>query len=132
VRRIFIALALCFCSLAMHGQKTRMGQDLPLARTGVNYPIKVHLSAIHYRTEYDGAGFGGIIYTDTVINGKKVELEGISGVSSRLYKLSLGDYQARLLKDPHNRFVDTPLFQIWEIVLPDRTVWRGTVTGILE
>jgi hypothetical protein len=115
----------------MQGQKTRWGQDLPLVKTGVNYPIKMHLSGVHYRSVYDGTGFNGVIYADTVINGNKVELEGMSGVSSKSYSLVLGDYQARLLKDSH-QVGHTPLFQMYELVLPDRTVWRGTVVGIFE
>ena len=130
MKRFFVALAFCFCSLAMHGQKTRWGQDLPLAQKGVDYPIKVHLSGIHYRTEYDGTGFGQIIYADTVINGNKVELAGIAGVASKSYKLFLGDYQARSLKDSQTGH--TPLFQAYELVLPDKTVWRCTVVGISE
>jgi hypothetical protein len=127
VKKIFIALAFCFCSLAMHGQKTRAGQDLPLARPGVDYPIKIHISGMHYRTSpYEAA-----IYADAVMNGKKVELEGGQGIPYKYYKLSPGDYQARLLKDSH-KIADSPIFQEYEVILPDKTVWRCTLTGVLE
>jgi len=86
---------------------------------------------MHYRWEYSEGYTGNVIYADAVMNGKKVELMGGQGASSQRYRLSLGDYQARLMKDPH-KFGDTPLSQVWEIVLPDKTVWRCTVTGILE
>jgi hypothetical protein len=132
MRRVFVALAFCFCSLAMHGQKTRLGQGLPHAKPGDDYPIKVHISGLHYRGEYIGSGqTADVIYADAVMNGKKVELQGDREVPFQYYKLPLGDYQARLLKDPH-KMGDTPIFQIYEVVLPDRTVWRCTVTGILE
>jgi hypothetical protein len=132
VRRFLVALAFCFCSLAVHGQKTRFGQDLPLAKPGVDYPIKVHISGVHYRGEYIGSDqYDGVIYADAIMNGMKVELKGGQGVPSHYYKLSLGDHQARLLKDSQ-KIRDTPIFQEYEVVLPDRTIWRCTVTGILE
>jgi hypothetical protein len=116
----------------MHGQKTRLGQGLPHAKPGDDYPIKVHISGLHYRGEYIGSGqTADVIYADAVMNGKKVELQGDREVPFQYYKLPLGDYQARLLKDPH-KMGDTPIFQIYEVVLPDRTVWRCTVTGISE
>jgi hypothetical protein len=116
----------------MQGQKTRLGQELPRARPGVDYPIKMHISGIHYRGEYIGSGqTKDVIYADAVVNGKKVELRGDREVPFQYFKLPLGDYQARLLKDPH-KLNDMPLFQVWEIVLPDRTVWPFTITGISE
>ena len=127
MKKIFIVLAFCLGPLAMHAQKTRAGQELPLARPGADYPIKVHISGMHYRT----SPYESTIYADAVINGEKVELEGGQGIPYKYYKLSLGDYQARLLKDPH-KITDTPIFQEYEVVLPDKTVWRCTVTGVLE
>jgi hypothetical protein len=48
------------------------------AKPGDNFPIKVHISGIHYREEYIGAGqTEDVIYADAVMNGKKVELRGI-------------------------------------------------------
>ena len=116
----------------MHGQKTRYGQELPHARPGDDYPIKVHISGIHYRKEYIGSGqTADVIYADAVMNGKKVELRGDREAPFQYYKLPLGDCQARLLKDPH-KITDTPLFQIYEVVFPDKTVGSFTVTGISE
>jgi hypothetical protein len=116
----------------MHGQKTRFGQELPHAKPGDNYPIKVHISGLHYRGEYVGSGqTADVIYADAVMNGKKVELRGEQGIPSQHYKLPLGDYQARLLKDSQ-KVDDPPLFQVYELVLPDKTVWRCNVTGISE
>jgi hypothetical protein len=131
-RRVFVSLVFCLCSLAKHGQKTRYGKDLPLARPGVDYPIKVHFSAIRYRSEFAGEGLvDGILYVDTVISGKKVELRGSWGISSKSYGLTLADYQARLVKDPHQTG-NAPMFQEYEVILPNKTVWRCAVTGISE
>ena len=82
MRRVFVALAFCCCSLAMYGQKTRLGQglpSLPSAKSGTDYPIKVHISGVHYREEYlEGYPLSNrteeVIYADAVMNGKKVEL----------------------------------------------------------
>ena len=140
MRRVFVALVFCFCSLATYGQKTRFGQELPHVKPGDAYPIKVHISGLHYRGEYVGSGQNeDAIYADAVINGKKIELRGYQGADFqyphghplKYYKLPLGDYQARLLKDSH-KVDDAPLFQVYEVALPDSTVWRCTVTGILE
>jgi hypothetical protein len=80
VRRVFVALVFCFCSLATYGQKTRFGQELPHAKPGDDYPIKVHISGLHYRGEYVGSGQDeDVIYADAVMNGKKVELRGYQG-----------------------------------------------------
>jgi hypothetical protein len=116
----------------MHGQKMRLGQALPHAKPGDSYPIKVHIYGIHYRAEYVGASqTADITYADAVMNGKKVELRGDRDVPFQYYKLPPGDYQARLLKNSH-KVDDAPLFQAYELVLPDSTVYRCTVTGIME
>ena|ERR1700677_38039 len=120
----------------LHGQKTRMGQGLPSARSGVNYPTKVHISGVRYREEYlEGSLVPNrteeVVYADAVINEMKVELRGDKNASYNYYKLPLGDLQARLMKDPHK--VDgTPIFQEYEVILPNKTLWRCIVTGISE
>ena len=130
--RVFVALAFCFCSLALQGQKTRFGQELPHAKPGDNYPIKVHISGIRYRKEYVGSGqTADVVYADAVMNGKKVELRRDREVPVQYFKLPLGDYQARLLKDPR-KIGDTPIFQIYEVIFPDNTVSSFTVTGFSE
>jgi hypothetical protein len=116
----------------MHGQKTRLSQEphhtTPHATPSYVYPIKVHISGLHYRTE----GLADVIFADAVVDGKKIELYG--GQRSHFltyYKLPLGDYQARLLNDSH-KIDGTPMFQDYELALPDKTVWRCTVTGFSE
>jgi hypothetical protein len=124
----------------MHGQKTRYGQELPLAKPGIDYPIRAHISGKHYREEYVGSGQDeDVIYADALIDGKKIELRGYQGADFqyphghplKYYKLLLGDYQARLVKDSP-KLDEAPLFRVYELVLPDKTVWRCTVTGISE
>ncbi|WP_433972444.1 hypothetical protein [Tunturiibacter lichenicola] len=132
MRRVVIALAFCFCSLAMHGQKMRAGQTLPHVKPGDSYPVKMHISGIRYRRKDTGPGeTADLVYMDAVINGKKLELRGDRDAPFQYYKLALGDCQARLVKDPHE-MGDTPIFQVYDVVLPDSTVGRFTVTGISE
>jgi hypothetical protein len=123
----------------MHGQKTRLGQELPHAKPGDDYPIKVHISGKHYRDEHVGSQNQDVIYADVIMNGKKIELRGDQGADFqypyghplKLYKLPLGEYPARLLKDSP-KVDEAPVFQVYELLLPDKTVWRCTVTGISE
>jgi hypothetical protein len=122
--------------MAMQGQKTRLGQGLPSAKSGGDYQIKVHISGVHYREEYLEGRPGPnhteeVIYADAVINGKKVELRGDKNASYEYYKVPLGDLQARLIKDPH-KMGDAPMFQEYEVVLPNKTLWHSIVTGISE
>jgi hypothetical protein len=117
----------------MYSQKTRFGQEMPHVKPGVDYPIKIHISGTHYRVEYVGSGQAeNALYADAVMNGKKIELTGDrEEVPFQNIRLPLGDYQARLLKDPH-KMGDLPIFQVYEVALPDKTAWRCTVTGMSE
>jgi hypothetical protein len=128
VRRVLVALAFCSSSFLMHGQKTRLSQEPQHATPGAVYLIKVHISGLHYRVE----DVAWVIYADAVVDGKKVELYGAQRSHfSTFYKLPLGDYQARLLRDSH-KIDGTPMYQQYELVLPDSAVWRCTVTGFSE
>jgi hypothetical protein len=139
MRKFLVALAIGFCCFSARGQKTRLQQEVPHAKPGVIYPIKVHVSGVHYRTEYAGGGLDkDVTYMDALMEGKKVELQVSEDAPPLLFRLSfqrrlfsLGDYQARLLKDPH-KTNDTPLFREYELRLPDNTISRFTVTGISE
>ena len=112
----------------MQGQKTRFSQGQQQAKPGDVYPIKVHISGLHYRVE----GVAEVIFADAVVDGKKLELNGGQySHFTKFYKLPLGDYQARLLKDSH-KITGTPMYQQYELVLPDHTVWDCTVTGFSE
>jgi hypothetical protein len=129
----FLLLLVCVpCCLS--AQKTRYGEGLPRARPGVSYPLKVHVSAMRLRTECQPLeGCAQAIYLDAALNGQKVELSGFAWLVKGVYDVRLlpGDYQARLLKDQH-KVSGTPLYQEYEILLPDGTVWGCTVTGVSE
>lgn len=138
-----ILLFLVCCLPFANGQKTRFGQA-PRAKSGVDYPIKVHISGIHIRTYYKGPSWTGpnflaternedVVYADAVMDGKKIELLGawtwIPGTFQT--PLSPGDFQARLVKDAP-KMSAAPIYQEYEILLPNNIVWRCTVTGISE
>ncbi|WP_158944861.1 hypothetical protein [Granulicella sp. S190] len=130
MKKSFVVLAFCFCSLAMYGQKARLAQELPHAKSSEKFPITVHFSGVHYRGDSFAIGeTADVIYADAVLNGKKVELRGNHEIPFQ--SVPLGDHQARLVKDPHN-MGDSPIFQEYDVVLPDKTVWRCTVTGFSE
>jgi hypothetical protein len=138
MRKFLVALAISFCCFSALAQKTRLQQEVPHAKPGVVYPIKVHVSGMHYRTEAFGESIADVMYMDALMEGKKVELRISQNVPPLFFRLSfqshifsLGDYQARLLKDPH-KTNDTPLFREYELLLPDNTIWHCTVTGISE
>jgi hypothetical protein len=138
MKRFFVVLTICFCCFAARGQKTRieqktrLQQESPQATPGVVYPIKVHISGVHYRTEYVGGGLDkDVTYVDAIVDGKKVELQTNRYIHFQHYDLMLGDHQARLLEDSQ-KANNTLLFRGYELLLPDNIVWRCSVTGILE
>jgi len=73
------------------------------------------------------------VYLNSVVNRQRVELTGGFPYLPRYYRLDLvpGDYTARLLKTG-DKSVVPPFFDEYELLLPDRHVWRCTVTGIFE
>jgi hypothetical protein len=74
---------------------------------------------------------GDAVYADVIISGKKVELRGDWAYSNYQLRLAPGDYDARFLKANHHSD-DFPIGQEYEILLPDKRVFRGIVTGISE
>ncbi|MGB8028975.1 MAG: hypothetical protein WCF30_04840 [Terracidiphilus sp.] len=134
MRKLAAVLLLGVCYFpCLYGQKTRIGQPPPKAMPGVDYPLRVHISGIHVRTPCRGEVCRDVVYVDAVLNGKKIELMGDWIWFPGYYELAIspGDYQARLLKDSPKKNA-APIFQEYELVLPERTVWRCTVTGISE
>ncbi len=127
---ISLAIVLLLVSYVscVNGQKTRYGQAQPSAKPGVSYQIKVHISGIHIRRYCDAGACIDVVHADTVMNQQKIELTG-----SFLFRLTLrpGDYTARLLKTVRDT-TTAPLYDKYELLLPDRTVWRCQVTGISE
>lgn len=126
-----LVLALFAFLPGLHAQKMRLGQEPAKAKAGIAYPIKIHISGIHLRTDWNGATNEEVVYADAVLNGMKIELAGswLWTRSTASAPLAVGDYTARLLKDTPDK---SPLGREYELVFPDRTIWRGTVTGVSE
>jgi hypothetical protein len=135
MKTIALALTLACCLAPLHAQKTRFGQEPPRARPGVDYPIAVHISGIRVRSECTAGGerFGycfNAVYADAAFNRNKVELM-VWTPGTMLADLVPGDYKVRFLKAGH-KVVTTMLNQEYELLMPDNTVWRCTVTGLYE
>ena len=108
---------------------------MPYAKPGVTYPIRAHVYGIHVRPDWgpDWAGFSmNILYADTLINGRKLELGCATGVPEKPYKeavpLTFGDFQARLLKGGSG----LGLGDGYELLLPNKRVLGCTVAGMTE
>jgi hypothetical protein len=139
MKRPLIALFLLACVPLLYAQKTRYGQQPPTAKSDVDYPVKVHISGIRIRQYCSESGCDNVLHADAVLNQQKVELTGEIIYGPRAfyaprnsqYRLLPGDYSARLVKawqkDP-----TVSLYYEYELLLPDRHIWRCTVTGISE
>jgi hypothetical protein len=135
------AVLLIVCSAALVStQKTRFGQGPPKAKDGVDYPITIHVSGIHLRKDCTLTGKGAtgyttcddVIYADAELAGKKIELLGSQiWYPGHAIPLVAADYQARLLKAPQP-VGPNPIGTEYELLMPDRTIWRSTVTGFSE
>jgi hypothetical protein len=136
MRQLSVIVVLCFCSLALYGQKTRYGQTPANAKPGVDYPITMHITGLHIRTHcvYPWVGAltcGDVLYVDSVFDGIKIELMGDFNSSAFFDNLSPGDYQARLAaKNPGA--ILTSFGQKYELLLPNNAVWVGSITGYSE
>jgi len=97
-----------------------------------DFTIKAHISGTRLTTECGSGVCRSILYADSVLNGKKIELSGISVIVSKTVMLIVpGDYQLKLIKDIHNS--DSTLFnQEYDLLLPDNIVWRCYTTRISE
>lgn len=135
MKKLFAGMFLLICFLPFaYGQRIRFGQEPPKAKPGIIYPIKVHISGIYLRRYYIGSGQNEeVLYADAIMNGKKFELMGDWIWFRKYYRLSPspGDYQARLLKDAPAGS-PTPIYQKYELLMPENTIWRCTVTGFSE
>lgn len=139
MRKFAIVLLFLGCFLPfLYGQTTRFGQEPSKANSGADYPIKVHISGVHIRSRCT-QNFGGstscqdVLYVDTVMDGKKIELRGnwIKFSGTLQQPIAPANYSARLLKDTPKTSVP-PIDQIYELEFPNGDAWRCTVTGISE
>jgi len=134
-----IALLMIVCSVALvSAQKTRFGQPPAKAKAGVAYPLQVHVSGIRLRHDCTASktetpiSCAVVIYADATLDGQKLELMGYQiWLPERPIALVPADYKARLFKAPHAQG-QNPIGDEYELVMPDETVWRCTVTGISE
>lgn len=126
----------------VYGQKTRLGQAPPKAKSGVGYPLKAHVSGIHIRTECDVFSLAPHLlnhpcdeyaFVDTTIDGQKMELMGKWSWVPGEYQtpLAVGDLQARRVKEAAPG-ANSPLYRQYELLLPDKTAWRCEVRGYDE
>jgi hypothetical protein len=132
MKKLWVGPMLLLCSVCLHAQKTRMGQELPYAKKGVDYPLTVHVYGVHVRVECGEGYCVNVLFADVTFNGRKLELESSSGIPEKPFKgpgvLSFGDFRARLLENASG----TELGDGYELLLPDRKVLGCSVTGIFE
>jgi hypothetical protein len=93
---------------------------------------KIHVSASHLDTRCVSGVCSNLLYADTILNGKKLQLSGNAVIVKKtLMLIAPGDYTAKLLKDNHNS--DGSLFnQEYDLFLPDNIVWQCFTTGVSE
>ena len=140
MKNCVLALFLCLSTLAANGQKWRAGQEPPQRpKPGVDYPVSIHISGIHLRTEYEGQGiFYSLVYADATMDGKKIELclplEPYPG--HHVDPVLPGDYKARLLKESPKKDAyktsDPQIGRQYELVMPDGFVLGSMVTGVAQ
>jgi hypothetical protein len=104
-----------------------------VSQNPANYTIKVHISATRFRPCVvlgDNTACGEGIYADAILNGKKFEIFG--GVDKHQASLLVpGDYLAMLPKKPH--FAGQAVIgQEYFVLLPDKTAWPCSISGLSE
>lgn len=117
---------------SLHGQRFTDRHRPAMANPQVAYPITLHISGVHLRTECSGNCYN-VVYVDAIMNGKKIELGGNAYYhpDREQVRFNPGDYKARILKDPNPK--DGPILdQKYEVVLADGTIWPCAVTGFAE
>lgn len=137
---VLIVMLFAFLAPSAFAQKTRFGQGLPKARAGVAYPIKIHISGVHLRSNCTGSSLGpsyascmNVVYADATMNGQHVEFAGewLWTRDPGSAPVTIGDYQARRVKRTKGAG-NNLLGERYEFLFPDRTVWPASVTGISE
>jgi hypothetical protein len=97
-----------------------------------DYTIKVHISASHLDTRCVSGVCSNLLYADTLLNGKKLQLSGNAVIVKKtLMLIAPGDYMAKLIKDVDNS--NSSLFnQEYDLLLPGNIVWQCFTTGVSE
>jgi hypothetical protein len=135
MKKLAAVLFLLFCIAPLvHGEKTRYGQRPTPSSNPADYTIKVHISGIHFRILYAGdRAYDYEVIADATVNGQNIELTGDlrSFHHDRQIRVLPGDYLAHFVKN-EPRIGDTLLLQGYDLLMPDKTVWQSSVTGISE
>jgi hypothetical protein len=73
------------------------------------------------------------IHANVNVNGKRIECSGDKVYYPHRYEFRIlpGDYQARLVKSEPSKD-DMPVYQVYELLLPERRAWQCVVTGFYE
>ena len=126
----FLFLLLC-CTPLIYGQKTLFGKTTDKSNPA-DCAAKVHVSASRLKTECANGLCSNILYANTILNGKKIELSGVAiTVRKTLMLIAPGDYTAKLGNDVHNS--DGTLFnQEYFLLLPGNIIWHCYTTQISE
>jgi len=122
--KMFVAvLFVALCAAFVHAAETPNSAD---------YTIKVHISASHLETRCVSGLCSNLLYADSILNGKKLQLSGNAVIVKKtLMLIAPGDYMVKLLKDEHNS--NGSLFnQDYDLLLPDNIVWQCFTTGVSE
>jgi hypothetical protein len=133
MKSVYVGVVLLLCSVSLHAQKTRFGQDLPFAKPGVSYPLTVHVYGVHVRGECAGNDCVSVVYADVSAKGRKLEFRcGGLDVPEKLFKgtgpLPLGDVHARILKNTFG----VELGDEYEVVVAGNRVLECAVSGMVE
>ncbi|WP_446742576.1 hypothetical protein [Silvibacterium acidisoli] len=131
MRRLFVLLLVLSAAASLHGQKTRYGQELPFPKKDVDYPLTVHVSAIHLRWNC----LQGYCTRDFILNslvaGRKREFTCSSGIPEGSHSplpVTLGDTHGRALpKESGDEFGDD-----YELLTTNGRVIKCWLSGISE
>ncbi len=136
MKKIWVGLAFLLYTVSLHAQKTRMAQELPYAKPGVDYPMMVHVYGVHVRADCSKEHWEGycanVLFADITSNGRKLELQSSDAIPENPYDkaglLPFGDLHARVLKNASG----TELGDEYELLLPNKRVLKCVVSGMVE
>src|ERR1700677_881776 len=136
MKRLCAGLIVLLCSVSLHAQKTRMAQELPYAKPGMDYPMGVHVYGVHIRADCSLGHWEGqcanVLFADITSNGRKLELQSSDAIPENPYDkaglLPFGDLHARALKNASG----TELGDEYELLLPNKRVLKCVVSGMVE